>query len=314
MNKRDRKAYFHNLLQAVTRRLQEGWEPVQKVETKTLKQGITFALKAKSRQVNAKTLDSYKMCCRLLLNHFRPTKSLESITTAKLQKFFDDLNCSNSSKNNYLRSLKSVFQVLAEEQIIARNSFKKIKKYNASTTLHDVYSQEMMSKILHFIREQYPNLHLCCLLEYYCFLRPHYEIRLLKTGNINLRSRTILVHPETAKGGKARTIPIHASLIPIFEQRNLNQPYLFQIGDKPPCADYFKNQFKRLRKKINIPREYTLYGFKHTGVCALYRATKDIYLVSKLCGHSSIKTTEIYLRSLGQDTNYLDNSALPSII
>ncbi|MCP4267105.1 MAG: tyrosine-type recombinase/integrase [Candidatus Brocadiaceae bacterium] len=180
-----------------------------------------------------------------------------------------------------MRSLKSLFQVLADEQITVNNPFKKIKKYKASVSMHDVYSPILMSKILNYIRDRYPNLHLCCLLEYYCFLRPHYEIRLLKTGNINLRSRTILVHPETAKGGKARTIPIHTSLIPILEQRNLNQPYLFQIGDKPPCEDYFKNQFKRLRKKLNIPREYTLYGFKHTGVCALYRGTKDIYLVAK---------------------------------
>ena len=42
-----------------------------------------------------------------------------------------------------------------------------------------------------------------------------------------------------------------------------------------------------------------LYSFKHSGVIAAYRATKDIKLIQEYCGHKNIADTDKYLRELG---------------
>jgi integrase len=54
-------------------------------------------------------------------------------------------------------------------------------------------------------------------------------------------------------------------------------------------------------------QQYDLYGFKHTGVIALYLATRDIKLIQAQCRHKDISTTDIYLRDLGL---FLDQDAL----
>lgn len=44
--------------------------------------------------------------------------------------------------------------------------------------------------------------------------------------------------------------------------------------------------------------DFNLYGWKHTGATALFKATKDLILVQGQCGHSDIKQTIEYLRVL----------------
>ena len=45
---------------------------------------------------------------------------------------------------------------------------------------------------------------------------------------------------------------------------------------------------------------FSIHDLRHYRACELYRATKDIYAVSKALGHSGTMVTERYLRSLGQ--------------
>ena len=65
--------------------------------------------------------------------------------------------------------------------------------------------------------------------------------------------------------------------------------------------DFLKTQFRRFKaKRADLFTEgQTFYSFKHMGCIAFYETTKDIYLLCRLCEHTSIKTTERYLRSLG---------------
>jgi integrase len=45
-------------------------------------------------------------------------------------------------------------------------------------------------------------------------------------------------------------------------------------------------------------KEYTIYGYKHSGAISLYIATKDIKLVQAQCRHANSVQTDIYLRDL----------------
>lgn len=65
---------------------------------------------------------------------------------------------------------------------------------------------------------------------------------------------------------------------------------------------------------MGVPSAYTLYSWKHTGCVAMYEKTKDIYLISRLCGHRSIEVTMNYLRSLGLRVNKDSVAELPSLL
>jgi len=55
----------------------------------------------------------------------------------------------------------------------------------------------------------------------------------------------------------------------------------------------------KLCREIGIRKECTLYSWKHTGAAALYRLTKDPYLVMRHLRHHDFKMTMFYLKSLG---------------
>ena len=219
---------------------------------------------------------------------------------------------SGRNYNNHLKVLKLIFNELEEEGIIQNTPILRVKKRKQVTTIHKVYSVEQVMNIIKVAKEKHPNLYLCILLLYYQFIRIS-EITVLHWDNIDLGNNIINIIPQNSKNGLLRSLPIHDDLIQVLKTRDQNG-YLFDMNGKPPNSDYFGTKWGRLKKIIDIEEGYTLYGFKHTGVTNLYKSTKDIYLVSRLCGHISIKTTEIYLRSLGLDINYLSNSKLPSII
>ena len=63
------------------------------------------------------------------------------------------------------------------------------------------------------------------------------------------------------------------------------------------------NDLQRLKDAFNKIKAKGFYAWKHSGVCALYNATKDPYIVMSQARHSDIKTTMIYLRSLGLTVN-----------
>ncbi len=60
-------------------------------------------------------------------------------------------------------------------------------------------------------------------------------------------------------------------------------------------------------------RPYDLYGWKHTGVIALYQATKDVKLIQRQCRHSSLDQTDKYLRDLGLFLNDEQLSDFPAL-
>jgi integrase len=173
--------------------------------------------------------------------------------------------------------------------------------------LHKAYDKEQLKPILNYLKANYPNLHVCCLLTYFSWLRPHEEVRLLTRGDFKKNFTEVHLTGSANKGGNVRVVYIpdyvREAVQPILCKLKLNDN-IISLCPQPFNEYYFNTQWSRAWKKmfeLNLIREHqTIYSFRHTAAISLYRRTKDVHLLQKLLGHSSIVVTLKYLRSLGE--------------
>jgi len=95
--------------------------------------------------------------------------------------------------------------------------------------------------------------------------------------------------------GKRRSIPVND--VPhevLYGWRGQRKGQLF--------PNYGSNQvsmkFRRLVRKINLPEGFSLHSLRSTFGSTLINKGVDIYTVSKLLGHSSVKVTEKHYLAL----------------
>lgn len=126
------------------------------------------------------------------------------------------------------------------------------------------------------------------------------ELKNLKIEDANLSEKTILI--EDGKGQKSRFIPLNSRLIEALEnylkdRKRLNKqcPYFFTAmrQDTKMGDPVIKRLIERLRKASGI--YFTPHMLRHTFATLMIEGGVDIYTISKLLGHSDIKTTTIYL-------------------
>lgn len=118
---------------------------------------------------------------------------------------------------------------------------------------------------------------------------------------------------QIGKMGKQRSIPINDALLRMLERwRGRHEGKLF--------PDLGPNQvtmtFRRRRREVGLPRGISIHTLRATFACHLIAKGVDIYTVSKLLGHSSVKVTERHYLALDPDhvrdaVNYL-NFDIPS--
>ncbi len=126
------------------------------------------------------------------------------------------------------------------------------------------------------------------------------ELLNLKVIDVDIEGQTIFVHQ--GKGNKDRIIPMNYSLIQILKR------YLFKRTElEKTCPEFFasskrdvgftehglKHFVKRLKKETDIT--FTLHALRHTFATFMLEGGCDIYSLSKMMGHSDIRTTTIYL-------------------
>lgn len=151
----------------------------------------------------------------------------------------------------------------------------------------------------------------------FCGLRKG-ELIGLKLTDINLEHRELLVRGETSKSKRDRYLPLNQRVIQsikdYFEERmkvKVVTPYLWLPADGG--ERFTVAGFKHLINKVNQVSgvRFHAHQFRHTFAVNVLNAGSDIYRLKQLLGHSDIRMTAVYLRSmppraLQPDVNRLD--------
>ena len=126
------------------------------------------------------------------------------------------------------------------------------------------------------------------------------ELLGLSLADVDLEGRSIFV--RQGKGNKDRYIPINAGLQPILKKYLVERR---RAGKS--CGAVFTSvrrderlSHEALRKTVTGIRrvsrlQFRLHGLRHTFATLMLEGGCDIYSLSRLMGHSDIKTTTIYL-------------------
>lgn len=129
------------------------------------------------------------------------------------------------------------------------------------------------------------------------------ELLELQLSDVDLFRKFVTVRAETSKSKRGRIIPMNSSLIPYLEdyleQRKSYLTLFFWVSgivDQRFAESGVKKFMKQLSKTTKI--NCHLHRFRHTFATNYYKQTHDIVGLQKLMGHTRLKMTLQYLRSL----------------
>lgn len=120
------------------------------------------------------------------------------------------------------------------------------------------------------------------------------EILSLKWENVDLKKHEILIKAESSKSGKARIIPINSTLS--YELKKLCGASEFVFLYKSRPVKSINAAFTNARRRAGI-KDLTFHDLRHTVASRLVSKGADPVTVKNILGHSSLRTTEIYLHS-----------------
>lgn len=260
------------------------------------------------------TYDTYKVQLKRFSNYLRLKPHLFSaihITQAIAIDFIDymiERKLSNKSIVTTKGTLFTFFEFIRKREVIAVNPFSEIQNLPIKVGKRVAFSDADVQKIKEFltITEPDPQFWLYIQFLYYGFFRPDGEARKLKIGDIG--EHYIKVKADDAKNNKTQYVQISTGLEAEIQRFNLRSYdpslYIFSIENQPgikcPGEKWFYKKHQQMLEKLGLNnRNYSQYSWKDTGVIALYRATKDIKLIQRMCRHGSLEQTDKYLKSLG---------------
>jgi len=278
-------------------------------------------LKYKAREVRKSTIIQYRANCNALIRWLYENElhqmSIGAIHKDHAREFLNHMQerhgVGNRTSNGYKVLFGSVWQEYVNDGKIKTNPWRQIKSLPKQTRHLKSFPPELRA----YIRETLPTydrqlwLFLQCI--YYCAIRPHSELRLMKVKHLVAEGGLFYVPAELSKNKHARMINIYHDLLaqlvalgyPTFNPEFYLFTKLGTPGPVPASINYFKNQWRGYKKAFNIADEYKLYGSKHTGGKALSKRYNQ-YITQEHFGHSSQDATRHYINDLGAgELNFL---------
>lgn len=266
------------------------------------------------KELDANTLKAYKID---LKQYFEFVSSDEPLKH-EIEEYITELHKKYKQKTikRKLASIKAFYAYLEEEEFIDENPMNRIKaKFKEKIILPRIVPRNEIEQLLNYVyqkglagaRQRKFWLRDLAVIEI-CFATGAriYEISNIRKENVDLASGLICI---MGKGGKERYIQIGAE-----EILQLLRNYYRENQEAIHASGYFfvnqnghrfteqsmRTMLKKYTKQAGIDRNITPHMFRHSFATYLIEEGVDISYVQELLGHSSIKTTQIYIHVAAQ--------------
>ncbi len=207
---------------------------------------------------------------------------------------------------NRLLALRSFFRWCRERQLIQNDPTEFIPKPKLPKSLPKSLSLNEAEKLLDWTRHiryyyKFEKNRAIAIISMFLYtgIRIN-ELYNLKMNDVKLEEKILMV--ICGKGQKDRKIPLNYSLIQTLkkylidrEKRKVECPYFFVSlkTDQRMSRNVVKRLVIKLREKSGI--YFYPHILRHTFATLMLEGGCNLYTLSKLMGHSDIKTTTIYL-------------------
>lgn len=269
------------------------------------------------------TLPTYqskiRIFCMWIDSRGKGDDCVTTITNETIIEFFkwliDDQKRAKKTIGTYRQVLQNMFEWLIKQRVFLSNPVHDIP---TTININDQSPSPIHNDDISVFKEAMSGdeqLWLAAQFQFYCALRPGKELRLLKIKNIDFGRGLITVNRTQAKTRVTRTVVIpDIFLTKLKNEYNLQgydkEYYVFGKDKMPGPENLGKNnlrfRFNKIRKELGMPLEYKFYSWKHTGgVAASLAGVPDKHIQMQM-GHTSLATTEKYLRKMrGYQSDYL---------
>ena len=257
------------------------------------------------KELDGKTLKAYRIDLRQYFEFF----SEKEPEKEGIEKYITELHKKYKQKTikRKIASIKAFYNFLEEEELIEENPFRKIRvKFKEAIVLPRTIPRNEIEQLLnHMYAMRKKNkqwLRDIAVIEIFFATGARvYEISNIKEESIELNSGLIRFK---GKGNKERYIQI--SDIQVLE---ILKEYYRANYDSIKQSGYFfvnrngsrfseqsiRTMMKKYSRQVGIERNITPHMFRHSFATYLIEEGVDISCVQQILGHSSIKTTQIYI-------------------
>lgn len=219
-------------------------------------------------------------------------------------------NLENKTVNGYISYIRPLINYILKTNDLNKDPFSFFEKLRVKETEITLWQNDIRKQLSDYLQLKYPEVYLCVLLTFHCFLRES-ELLQLKITDIDIDKKVIKIPAIGRKSNKIKypTISkqLYELLLNIYVKNKDKNQYLFsshmQPGKKRMCKGYISSIFRKIRKELNIPENYKLYSFKHTGNSLMLEKGLTVRELQLQNGHSETRTTEIYIRRLHIESN-----------
>lgn len=317
---REREEAALRFREEVARKLREGWNPLeQDCGTKgftpfedVLEKYFGWLQKLlKDNVITNKTFQDYKS--RLdMLKKFNDKKNarimyIYQLKTAYIESFLEwvyvDRDNSPRTRNNYLTWFSSFCGWLVQTGYADSNPSANIKNLKEKDKIRTVIAIEDMEKLRAYLMERDSYFLLCCMMQYYTFIRPN-ELMQLKVGDISVEEQTVFVSHKISKNRKDGKVTLPVRVIRFMEELGvLGHPatnYLFSHKFRPGaerCSPRkIISKWMNLRKALDFPKNYQFYSLKDTGITDMIDVA-GLSTAKDQARHSSVAITNHYVKN-----------------
>lgn len=266
------------------------------------------------KELDSKTLKAY----RIDLRQFFEQVGSGVPSKGEIENFITELHRKYKQKTvkRKIASVKAFYAYLEEIEIIENNIMRHIRtKFKEETILPRIIPREEIEILLNHMYSKLKKENavrkqmlrdLAVVETFFATGARVYEIANIKLKNINLESGVIRF---MGKGGRERIIQIaEKSVLDL-----LRRYYGENSNNIQKCGYFFVNQrgsryteqsiremLKKYTKQAGIKRNITPHMFRHSFATYLIEEGVDISCVQQILGHSSIRTTQIYIHLAAQ--------------
>jgi len=250
-----------------------------------------------------KTTKVYKTTFNKLLEYFGDIQ-LSDISKSKIQSYFQDRvnNSSIYAARKDLICLSSAFNKAVDEKYLCENPCSDIKRFRIPEKQPLFFTEIDFKILLNAIDNK--KIKDLVIFAVNTGLR-QMEILALEWDQINFKDRTLILDNRhyITKSKKIRTIPLGINALQILTERERTKRnnLVFNIEPNQKNQNKLSKAFKRYVYKANLNPNLKFHSLRHTFASWLIQRGAPIYEVSKLLGHSEIKTTEIYTHIRSED-------------
>ena len=262
------------------------------------------------KELDAKTVKAYRIDLTQFFSYVQSTEPEKET----IEQYITELHKKYKQKTikRKIASIKAFYSYLEEEELVEQNPFRKIKvKFKETIILPRIIPREEIEQLLNYI---YASLSSLSGIQYKHSLRDAavievffatgarvYEISNIRVENINLNSGLIRI---MGKVGKERYIQIsNTAVLDILRKYYAeNEPEIKKSGyffinnrGNRYTEQSIRFMLKKYTLKAGIQRTITPHMFRHSFATYLIEEGVDVSCVQQILGHSSIKTTQIYI-------------------